>query len=99
MQVDGGTTVSFFIVSEIVQVTPLSLPAFNGARVHGIIPGQLDAFTTTVAQTPLAVLSRSDSASVMSASRQAAVDAWERAARELPRHVGASPASRAQFAR
>ncbi len=83
MPVDGGTTVSFFIVSEIVQVIPLRLPAFEGARVHAIIRGQFNAFATTVAQTPLGVLSRSDSASVMSA----------------PRHVGASLASRAQFAR
>jgi hypothetical protein len=70
MQVDGGTTMPFFITSEIAQVTPLNLPAFKGARVYVIINGQLDAFTKTVAQTPLAVLSRSYSASMMSASRQ-----------------------------
>ncbi len=90
---------SLFIVSEIVQVTPLNLLAFKGARVHVIIDGHLNAFTTTVAQTPLAVLSRSDSASAMSASRRAAVDEREPAAYELPWYLSASPASRAQFAR
>lgn len=70
MQVDGSTTVPFFITPEIAQVTPLRLPALRRARVYVVINGQLDAFAKTVAQTPLAVLSRSYSAAVMQAARQ-----------------------------
>lgn len=73
MHVDGGTTLPFFVASNIADVLPLQLPELQGARVYVIVNGQLSTYPKTTAQKPMAVLSRSFSAALMHASRRALV--------------------------
>ncbi len=73
MHVDGGTTLPFFVASNIADVLPLHLPELEGARVYVIVNGQLSTYPKTTAQKPMAVLSRSFSAALMHASRRALV--------------------------
>lgn len=73
MHVDGGTTLPFFVASDIADVTPLHLPELRGAQVYVIVNGQLSTYPKTTPQKPMAVLSRSFSAALMHASRRALV--------------------------
>ena len=73
MHVDGGTTLPFFIASNIADVEPLQLPQLRGAKVYVIVNGQLSTYPRTTLQEPMAVLSRSFSAALMHASRRALV--------------------------
>jgi predicted acylesterase/phospholipase RssA len=73
MHVDGSTTLPLFIASEIMEEMPLSLVELHGAEVYVIVNGQLNAAAKTTPGRPAAVLSRSFSAALMSASRRALV--------------------------
>ena len=73
MHVDGGTTLPFFVASDVAEVLPLRLPELRNARVFVIVNGQLSTYPKTTAQKPMAVLSRSFSAALMHASRRALV--------------------------
>ncbi|MGA7540718.1 MAG: patatin-like phospholipase family protein [Steroidobacteraceae bacterium] len=73
MHVDGSTTLPLFIASEIMEEIPESLPDLKGAEVYVIVNGQLDTDPKTTVQRPAAILSRSFSAAMMSASRRALV--------------------------
>jgi predicted acylesterase/phospholipase RssA len=73
MHVDGSTTLPLFIASEIMEEMPLSLVELQGAEVYVIVNGQLNATPKTTRGRPAAVLSRSFSAALMSASRRALV--------------------------
>ena len=73
MHVDGGTTLPFFVASNIADVLPLHLPQLEGAKVYVIVNGQLSTYPNTTLQEPMAVLSRSFSAALMHASRRALV--------------------------
>ncbi len=73
MHVDGGTTLPFFVASNMADVLPLHLPQLEGARVYVIVNGQLSTYPRTTLQEPMAVLSRSFSAALMHASRRALV--------------------------
>lgn len=73
MHVDGSTTLPLFIASEIMEEMPLSLVDLRGAEVYVIVNGQLNTNPKTTSHKPTAVLSRSFSAALMSASRRALV--------------------------
>lgn len=73
MHVDGGTTLPFFVASDVADVLPLRLPELQNAQVFVIVNGQLSTYPKTTAQTPMAVLARSFSAALMHASRRALV--------------------------
>lgn len=73
MHVDGGTTLPFFVASDITDVLPLRLPQLEGARVYVIVNGQLSTYPRTTLQAPMAVIARSFSAALMHASRRALV--------------------------
>lgn len=81
MQVDGSTTLPLFFASEIMEELPLSLPSLKGAKAYVIVNGQLSTEPKTTRRTPEAVLSRSLSAALMSASRRALVAAADFARR------------------
>ena len=69
MHVDGGTTVPFFLGSELVHVMPLEFEKLKGANLYVIVNGQ---FTTVPKTTPVkttAVLRRSFSAALTRMSR------------------------------
>jgi len=71
MHADGGTTLPFFIASEIAQVAPLTLEPLRGARVFILVNGQLNTYPTTTRERPLSVITRSFAAALMHASRRA----------------------------
>jgi hypothetical protein len=71
MHVDGGTTVPFFIASEIAQLAPQTLEPLRGAHVFVLVNGQLSTFPQTTRERPIAVLTRSFSAALMHSSRRA----------------------------
>jgi len=71
MHVDGGTTMPFFIASEIAQLAPQTLEPLKGARVLVLVNGQLSSYPRTTPERPVAVLSRTFSAALMHASRTA----------------------------
>lgn len=73
MHVDGSTTLPLFIASGIMEELPFSLPALKHSKVYVIVNGQLNAYSRTTPRKPLAVLSRSFSAAMMSASRRSLV--------------------------
>ncbi len=73
MHVDGGTTLPFFVTSDIADVMPLHLPELQGAQAYVIVNGQLSAYPKTTPETPMAVLARASSAALMHASRRALV--------------------------
>lgn len=75
MHVDGSTTLPLFFASEIMEEIHLSLPELKGARAYVIVNGQLSTEPKTTPRTPAAVLTRSLSAALMSASRRALVAA------------------------
>ena len=77
MQVDGGTTLPFFIASEIAEALQLHFSAFRGAHVYVIVNGRLNAFSRTTPMRPIAVLLRSVAAASMSASRRALEESAE----------------------
>ena len=70
MHVDGGTTLSFFVVSEAVQLQTKHFPALEGARIFVLVNGQLSASPETTPEKPVSVLTRSFSAGLMYASRK-----------------------------
>jgi Patatin-like phospholipase len=70
MHVDGGTTLSFFVASEIMQVESKHFPELDKARVFVIVNGQLSAYPETTREGPVEVLVRSFSAGLMHASRK-----------------------------
>lgn len=71
MHVDGGTTMPFFIASEIAQLSPQTLDPLRDANVFILVNGQLSTFPATTRERPVAVLSRSFSAALMHSSRTA----------------------------
>ena len=73
MHVDGGTTLPFFVTSDIADVMPLHLPELKGAQVYVIVNGQLSTYPKTTPETPMAVLSGGFSAALMHAARRALV--------------------------
>ena len=73
MHVDGGTTLPFFVASNIADVMPLHLPQLEGAKVYVIVNGRLSTYPRTTLPEPMAVISRSFSAALMHASRRALV--------------------------
>lgn len=73
MHVDGGTTLPFFVTSDVANAMPLSLPQLKGAQVYVIVNGQLSTYPKTTPEKPMAVLSRGFSAALMHASRRALV--------------------------
>jgi hypothetical protein len=81
MQVDGGTTLPFFIASEIAEALRIRVSAFRGAHVYVIVNGRLNAYPTTTPMKPMAVLLRSVAAASMSASRRALEESAEFARR------------------
>jgi patatin-like phospholipase len=70
MHVDGGTTQSFFVVSEIMQLESKHFQALEKARVFVLVNGQLGVYPETTPETPVSVLVRSFSAGLMHASRK-----------------------------
>jgi len=70
MHVDGGTTLPFFVATEIAQILPREFERLRGARVFVLVNGQLGARPQTTRERPVAVLSRSFSAGLMHASRR-----------------------------
>ena len=83
MHVDGGTTLPFFVTSDVADVMPLHLPELKGAQVYLIVNGQLSTYPKTTPLTPMAVLSRSSAAALMHASRRALV-----LSEQFARHFG-----------
>lgn len=73
MHVDGGTTLPFFVASNIADVLPLHVPELEGAKVYVIVNGHLSTYPKTTPMEPMAVLARSFSAALMHASRRALV--------------------------
>ena len=71
MHVDGGTTLPFFVASNLVDILPMHLPQLQGAKVYVLVNGQLSTYPQTTPEKPMAVLSRSFSAALMHASRRA----------------------------
>lgn len=70
MHVDGGTTQSFFVASEIMQVDSRHFQALDKARVFVLVNGQLSVYPETTPEEPVSVLIRSFSAGLMHASRK-----------------------------
>ena len=70
MHVDGGTTQSFFVASEIMQLESKHFQALENARVFVLVNGQLGVYPETTPETPVSVLVRSFSAGLMHASRK-----------------------------
>lgn len=69
MHVDGGTTIPFFLGSELVHVMPLEFEKLKGANLYVIVNGQ---FTTVPKTTPIkttAVLKHSFTAALRRMSR------------------------------
>jgi predicted acylesterase/phospholipase RssA len=70
MHVDGGTTVPFFLASEVAGMEPQEAEELEGGRVFVLVNGQLSTFPKTTPEKPLTVLSRSFSASLTGGSRR-----------------------------
>jgi hypothetical protein len=70
MHVDGGTTLPFFVATEIAQILPRDFEVLHGARVFVLVNGQLGSQPQTTRERPVAVLSRSFSAGLMHSSRR-----------------------------
>jgi predicted acylesterase/phospholipase RssA len=70
MHVDGGTTLSFFVASEVMQLESRHFQALDKARIFVLVNGQLNATTETTPEAPVSVLFRSFSAGLMHASRK-----------------------------
>jgi predicted acylesterase/phospholipase RssA len=70
MHVDGGTTLSFFVTSEIMQLESKHFEALDRARVFVLVNGQLSVYPETTPRTPVSVLARSFEAGLMHASRK-----------------------------
>lgn len=71
MHVDGSTTLPLFFGSEIMDEISFPLPELKGAETYVIVNGPLSTEPKTTPRRPTAVLSRSFSAAMMSASRRA----------------------------
>jgi hypothetical protein len=70
MHVDGGTTLSFFVTSEIAQLETKHFQVLDRAQVLVLLNGQLSTYPETTHQRPISVLARSFSAGLMHASRR-----------------------------
>ena len=70
MHVDGGTTLSFFVASEIMQLESKHFQALQKARIFVVVNGQLSVHPETTPEKPVEVLVRSFSAGLMHASRK-----------------------------
>jgi hypothetical protein len=70
MHVDGGTTESFFVASEIMQVESRHFQGLDKARVFVLVNGQLSVYPETTPEGPVSVLVRSFNAGLMHASRK-----------------------------
>ncbi|MGH8262748.1 MAG: patatin-like phospholipase family protein [Steroidobacteraceae bacterium] len=71
MHVDGGTTVPFFLGSELVYVMPLEFEKLEGANLYVIVNGQFSAVPRTTPVKTTAVLRRSFTAALTRMSRTA----------------------------
>ena len=69
MHVDGGTTVPFFLGSELVHVMPLEFEKLKGANLYVIVNGQFIAAPRTTPVKTTAVLRRSFNAALRRMSR------------------------------
>jgi hypothetical protein len=69
MHVDGGTTVPFFLGSELVHVMPLEFERLKGANLYVIINGQFVAVPHTTPVKTTAILRRSFAAALTRMSR------------------------------
>src|SRR6267142_3476810 len=69
MHVDGGTTVPFFLGSELVHVMPLEFEKLKGATLYVIVNGQFIAAPRTTPVKTTAVLRRSFNAALRRMSR------------------------------
>jgi predicted acylesterase/phospholipase RssA len=71
MHVDGGTSVPFFIATEVAQTLPQGLDGLKGANVYVLINGQLFATPHTTPPSTIPIVSRAFSTSQKHASRTA----------------------------
>jgi predicted acylesterase/phospholipase RssA len=70
MHVDGGTTVSFFVTSEIAQQEKKHFHVLDRAQVFVLVNGQLSTYPQTTRERPISVLARSFSAGLTHTSRR-----------------------------
>jgi len=70
MHVDGGTTQSFFLTSQIAQQEKKHFQVLDRAQVFVLVNGPLSTYPQTTRQRPVSVLARSFSAGLTYASRR-----------------------------